>query len=268
MEQELGGIEAAPAPRRTTGGRDVLVGPSVGARYRPGVLIGLPLVSLVLSPFAGAGLQQWRYSRLRAGHDGVLEELLAPAWSQLLLGALLLWLLFALWGLVPILLTHRMVLFEERSGRLALRRGLRIVDRAELAQVEYAVGEPERGGMALIGLRRADGLSGETAGGGAGPLEDVRQWVVPEIGWDDGSFDGLRLLQSSAGFTPAPPRAVLRHENRRRRRAAAHHELADRLGMPWREEYAEDEVAFQAEFDRVRRVLGGKEPRREGDPAP
>lgn len=245
----------------------MLVGPTVGTRYRPGALIGLPLVSVLLSPFAGAGLQQWRYARLQAAHDGLLEELLAPAWSQLLLGALLLWALFALWGLVPLLLTRRVVLFEERTGRLALRRGLRIVDRAELGQVEYAVGEPERGGVALIGLRRADGPSDETDRG-AGAPDDLRQWVVPEIGWDAGSFDGLRLLQSSAGLTPAPPRAVLRHENRRRRRAEAHRELADRLGMPWREEYTEDEAAFQAEFDRVRRVLGGKEPGREGDRTP
>ena len=68
----------APAPRRTRGG-EVLVGPSVRARYLPGALIGLPLVSLLLSPFAGAGLQQWRISRLRGGHDGLLEQLLAPA---------------------------------------------------------------------------------------------------------------------------------------------------------------------------------------------
>lgn len=98
--------------------------------------------------------------------------------------------------------------------------------------------------------------------------QEVRQWVVPEIGWDAASFDGLRVLQTAAGFRPAPPREVLVREERRGRVEAAHRELAARLGMPWREEYAHDEDAFQAEFDRVRRVLGGREGPRDGDPRP
>lgn len=246
----------APAPRRTGSGA-VIVGPTVRARYVPGALIGLPLVSVLLSPFAGAGLQGWRSSRLRAGHDGLLEQLLAPAWTQLLLGALALWVLFALWALVPLLLTQRTVLLDEAQGTVALRRGPRIVERAPLSQVEHAVGEAERGGMALIGL---------TATGGDD--EPPRQWIVPEVGWDAASFDGLRALQAAAGLAPAPPRGALVWENRRIRRARAHRELAERLGMPWREEYAHDDAAFQAEFDRVRRVLGGKEPARDGDPSP
>src|SRR5699024_6564566 len=108
-----------PAPRRTRSGQ-VVVGPTVRARYAPAALIGLPLVSVLLSTFAGAGLQQWRSSRLRDGHDGLLEQLLAPAWAQLLLGALALWGLLALWALVPLVLTHRVVLFDERTGALTL----------------------------------------------------------------------------------------------------------------------------------------------------
>ncbi|WP_341857044.1 hypothetical protein [Brachybacterium sp. GPGPB12] len=111
-----------PAPRRTRGG-EVLVGPSVRGRYLPGALIGLPLVSLLLSPFAGAGFQQWRISRLRDGHDGLLEQLLSPAWTRLLLGALALWALFALWALVPLLLTRTVVLLDEQSRTLRLRKG-------------------------------------------------------------------------------------------------------------------------------------------------
>lgn len=247
----------APAPRRTGSGA-VIVGPTVRARYIPGALIGLPLVSVLLSPFAGAGIQEWRSSRLRGGHDGLLEQLLAPAWTQLLLGALALWLLFALWALVPLVLTQRTVLFDERQGTVALRRGLRIVERAPLPQVEHAVGEAERGGMALIGLTAL----------GDGDEEPLRQWIVPEVGWDAASFDGLRTLQAAAGLRPAPARGELLRENRRLRRARAHRELADRLGMLWRAEYEHDEAAFQTEFDRVRRVLGGKEPARDGDPAP
>jgi hypothetical protein len=256
----------APAPRRTRGGA-VVIGPTVGARYVPGALIGLPLVSLLLSPFAGAGLQEWRSSRLRGGLDGPLEQVLGPAWVQLLLGALLLWGLFALWGLVTLLLTHRAVLFEERSGTLTLRRGLRTVDRAALAQVVYATGDAERGGMALIGVS-AGSATGDSNTDGTDEGGALRRWVVPESGWDAASFDGLRVLQAAAGLRPAPPRGELVRENRRARRERNHRELAGRLGMPWREEYAQDEAAFQREFDRVRRVLGGREPGRDGDPRP
>lgn len=246
----------APAPRRTRAGA-VIVGPTVRARYTPGALIGLPLVSLLLSPFAGAGIQEWRSSRLRAGQDGLLEQLLAPAWAQLLLGAVMLWVLFALWALVPLLLTQRVVLLDEEQGNVALRKGLRIIQREPLSHVEHAVGEAERGGMALIGI---------SPPGGAG--QPVQQWVIPEVGWDAASFDGLRTLQAAAGLRPAPPRAALVRENRRARRTRSHRELADRLGMAWREEYEHDDAAFQAEFDRVRRVLGGKEQARDGDPQP
>ena len=102
-------------------------------------------------------------------------------------------------------------------------------------------------------------------GGGEG---DVTDWIIPEIGWDEASFDGLRTLQAAAGLRPAPPRRELLAARRQDRRARAHQELAERLGMPWRPEYTHDEAAFQAEFDRVRRVLGGKEEPREGDPTP
>lgn len=242
----------APAPRRTRDGR-VVVGPTVGARYVPAALIGLPLVAVLLSTFAGAGIQQWRSSRLRDGHDGLLEQLLEPAWAQLLLGALALWVLFSLWALVPLVLTHRVVLFDERSGSLMLRHGLRTADRAPLEAVRYATGDAERGGMALIGIEQD---------------AQERQWVVPESGWDAPAFDGLRVLQAAAGLPPAPPRAELVHENRRARRERSHRELASRLGMAWQEHYAHDEAAFHAEFDRVRRVLGGKEQPRDGDPRP
>lgn len=243
---------SAPAPRRTRSGQ-VVVGPTVRARYVPAALIGLPLIAVLLSTFAGAALQQWRATRLREGHDGLLEQLLAPAWAQLLLGAIVLWVLFSLWALVPLALTHRVVLFDERAQTLALRRGLRIADRAPLAAVRYVTGDAERGGLALIGLAE-DGAE--------------RLWTVPESGWDAAAFDGLRTLQAAAGLRPAPPRAVLVREHRRARRERSHRELAGRLGMPWKEEYGQDEAAFQAEFDRVRRVLGGKEQPREGDPRP
>lgn len=243
----------APAPRRSRSGQ-VLVGPGIRARYLPGVLIGLPLVSLLLSPFAGAGLQQWRRSRLMGGHRGWIEQALQSAWIQLLIGALLLWILFALWAIVPLLFTRTVVLLDEGTGELTLRKGLRTTDRAHVDQVVYAVGEAERGSMALIGIQQGQA--------------EPRQWAIAEIGWDRASFDGLRVLQAAAGLTPAPPRDVLVTEARRARREHNNRELAGRLGMPWQEGYAHDDAAFQAEFDRVRRVLAGKEPRRDGDPEP
>ncbi|MEE1619016.1 hypothetical protein [Brachybacterium sp. J153] len=252
---------APPVPRRTRGGA-VLVGPSIRSRYLPLALWGLPLLAAVLSPFGGVAIQQLRRSRLAAGHDGVLEAALDPAGVQLLLGGLLLWAMFALWALVPVLLTHRLVLLDEAAGTLVLRRGLRTSGRAALADVVHAVGEPERGSLAVIGVRSAGGVA---RGGGDG---DVTDWIIPEIGWDEASFDGLRALQAAAGLRPAPPRRELLAARRQDRRARAHQELAERLGMPWRPEYTHDEAAFQAEFDRVRRVLGGKEEPREGDPTP
>lgn len=244
---------SAPMPRRSRSGA-VLVGPSIRARYLPGVLIGLPVVSLLLSPFAGAALQQWRRSRILDGHRGALEQLLQPAWAQLLIGALLLWLLFSVWAFVPLLLTRKVVLLNEDTGTLVLRRGLRTADRATVSEVIYAVGEAERGSLALIGIR----------GDGA----EERQWMIAEIGWDQASFDGLRVLQAAAGLVPAPPRDELVNEARRARREQNNRELAARLGMPWQDRYAHDEAAFQTEFDRIRRVLGRKEPAREGDPRP
>lgn len=246
-------------PRRTRGGA-VIVGPTIGARYLPGALIGLPLVSVVLSPFAAAGLQQWRRTRVQGGYDTWIEQILAPAWTQLVTGWLLMWALFALWAIVPMLLTHRAVHLDRSAGTLVLRRGLRLADRAQLADLQYAVGEAERGSIALIGVHPPGAPP-------SGP-DPERRWVVPEIGWDDASFDGLRVLQSAAGLRPAPPRPVLVAEARRHRRADLHREYARRLGMPWKEEYARDEDAFHAEFDRIRRVLGGKDDARPGDPLP
>ena len=246
--------DGAPHPRRTRRG-EVIVGPTVMARYRPGALYGLPLLSLLLSPFAAIAVQQWRLGRLRSGADGLLDQLLAPAWTQLVIGALLLWALFALWALVPMLLTHRAIRVDPDAGTLTLHKGLRTVATARIEDVLFAVGEPERGSLALIGLRDP-----------AEPAELQRQWVINEIGWDAAGFDGLRVLQAAAGLPPAPPRDRLIAENRRVRRAGQHRELATRLGMPWKDEYEHDEAAFQAEFDRVRRVLGGKQPARDGDP--
>lgn len=236
----------------------MVVGPTIWARYRPGLLYGLPLLSVLLSPFGGIAIQTWRSARLHAGHDGLVEQLLAVTGVQLLLGAVGLWILCGLWAVVPLVLTHRAVLFDERTGTLILRRGLRAADRADLAQVRYATGDAERGGLGLIGLTSEPGAA-ESA---------ERQWVVPETGWDDAGFDGLRVLQAAAGLRPAPPRPALVAEARRARRERGNRELAARLGMPWRAEYAHDEAAFQAEFDRVRRVLGGRAPRRDGDPEP
>ena len=43
------------------------------------------------------------------------------------------------------------------------------------------------GGMALIGVSTQD------------PEAPPRQWIVPEVGWDGASFDGLRALQAATG---------------------------------------------------------------------
>lgn len=238
-----------PAPRRTRGGL-VIIGPTVRSRCLPGVLIGLPLLCLLLCPLAAAGIDQWADARAAAGRTVPLSALLHDPWGQLLAGWLGLWALLALWALLPMLLAHRTALLDEEAGTLRLRRGLRTGAPEPVAAVVYAVGEAERGYDALIGL-----------GAPTAPEElAARRWRIPHIGWDDASFDGLRALQAAAGLRPAPPRAVLAAQARRRRRESAHREMAERIGMPWRPEYAHDEAAFQRDFDHARRVLGGKEP--------
>lgn len=278
-------------PRRTRDGA-VIIGPTLWARARDGLLIGLPLISLVLCTFPGAALQQWRRAQIRAGHDGWLVDLLAPAWMQLLLGFLLLWLLLGACGVLALALTRRVVLLEEDTGRLRLLAGPRVRDRAQLRDVVFAIGEPTPNGMGLIGLRPGaatdpaagegrhavdrrgaidasqDARTDDESEAGMAPQDELRRWSLPAVGWDDASFDGLRVLQAAAGLRPAPSRGILLATERRARRTEVNRELASRLGMPWREHYARDESAFQAEFDRVRRVLGGKEPPRDGDPEP
>src|SRR5699024_2980770 len=139
--------------------------------------------------------------------------------------------------------------------------------RTEHRRPSPAAGTAHRG-PGREGRDRIRGGGGRTGAERRRGGQEERRWVIPEIGWDDASFDGLRTLQSAAGLRPAPPRPALVAEARRRRRAELHREYARRLGMPWKEEYARDEEAFQAEFDRIRRVLGGKEPARPGDPRP
>lgn len=274
------GLEPAavqvPRPRRTRRG-EVLVGPSVGARYRPGALVGLPLISLVLSPLIATALETGIRSvisrRIAAGHppSALPSSLLPIPYPVLLiLGFLVAWALLALWALVPLVLTSRAVLLDEERGTVVLRRGLRRSAPRELSDVLWAVGGAERDAVALVGLtdpgsppETDDGHGDGEADGDEADDDEVAQpiqWVVPAIGWDDASFDGLRALQAATGFPAAPPRPVLAAVARRQRQAQAHREMADRILMPWREEYAADPAAFQRDFDHARRVLGGKEP--------
>lgn len=235
---------APPEPRRTRGGA-VRIGPSVRARYAPGALMGLPIVSLVLSPLGAVVLRSWRDGLPVVERDQGLAALLAHDVIVYPAAFLLAWALLALWALVPMLATTPRVLLDESRGVLSRRRGLRRAEERPLADVVFAVADAERDSIALIGFARD---------------EEVERWVVPAIGWDDASFDGLRVLQAAAGLRPAPPRPVLALRARRERQAHAHREMAERVALPWRPEYDDDPAAFRRDFDHARRVLGGKEP--------
>lgn len=247
----------APQPRRTRRG-EILVGPSVLSRWGPLAGIGLPIISLILAPLGTAGLQQLLLI------DGIRtlapSWLLASTWAQGVLAYLALWALLAGWALVPMALTRRIVLLDPAEGTVRRRRGLgRPSPARPVADVVWAVGDADRDASALIGLYPG---GPDAAAAAHADAEDVEQWGVGHIGWDDAAFDGLRALQDAAGLAPAPPRPVLVARERRERHAAANRELARRVGMPWREEYADDRAAFQRDFDRARRVLGGREPGR------
>lgn len=283
--------EPGPAPRRTRSGA-VRIGPSILARYRPGALIGLPLVALLLCPLGAAGLQQWRWGTLAEHGPTALTDLLAHDLVVFPIAALLIWALLALWAFVPLVATTPQVVLDERRGVLVRRRGLRPREERPLSSVVWAVGEGERDAIALIGFARpgtggVDDVSDADAGTGpdAGAVDpvglespdvhgdpgepvgsaDVERWVVPYIGWDDRSFEGLRVLQTAAGLRPSPPRRELVQEARRQRQVRARREMAERVAMPWRPEYEHDAAAFGRDHDHARRVLGGKEPQ---DPPP
>ncbi|PWH07697.1 hypothetical protein DEO23_03485 [Brachybacterium endophyticum] len=238
---------SAPAPRRTRRHGRQVVGPTLRARYLPGALIGVPLLALLLGTFPAAGIEQWRAVRLRAGHDGPLLRVLEPGLVQFLLGALLVWALVALWALVPLLITHRTVHLDPDVATLHRIRRLRIVESRPLHEVVRVEADAERGGIGVITF--ADGA----------------EWVVPESGWDTASFDGFRALQVLAQLPVQPPRGEVIAAHRRAHRIGRDRESAERIGMPWQRAYDDDPSAFLAEFDRRRRVLGGKEPPRPGD---
>jgi hypothetical protein len=239
-----GGGDAAP--RRSRQGH-IIVGPTVLARALPGLLAGLPLLALLLGAFPATGIQAWQRRRLRAGHDGPLEQLLEPALVQFLAGALVVWVLIALWALVALSLMRRSAVLDLAQGVVRRRRGLRGGEARPLADVVHAEADPERGGVGVIDF--ADGA----------------RWIVPEAGWDDRSFAGFLALQEAAGLEVQAPRAELRRQDRRAHRIARDQESAARIDMPWDPAYEEDPGAFLAEFDRRRRVLGGKEEPRPGD---
>ncbi|MCS6711368.1 hypothetical protein JSY14_04790 [Brachybacterium sp. EF45031] len=226
-------LDAPPTPRRTRAGA-ILVGPSWRARWVPFVALGAPILTLVVTPLSAAVLQQL----------GVPE-----GWSWLL-GPLTVWALLAVWAALLLGLAVRVV-FEPTTRRLQRWRGPLRRDEVGIDRVVWAIGGPGRGDAARIGLE----VPGE-------PVD----WWVGSIGWDDAAFDGLRALQDAAHLPVDPPRSQLAARARALRRTDAHRAAAERVGMPWREEYAHDERAFLAEYDRVRRVLGGLEPALPGDP--
>lgn len=235
-----------PAPRRTRTGA-VLIGPPLASRYIPGAFLGLPVLALVLSPIGGAGVQQFVHNRVREGARGPLVDLMSTMAAQIVVGGVVMWALFALWALVPLTVVHRTVLFDVDTGELLLRKGPRTVGRRRTDEVTAAYGDPRRQGMGVL------------------EFGEDQHWTIPEIGWDREAFDGLRMVQQAAGLPIAPPRAEILAEDSRARHERMNRVSAQRIGMPWREEYATDRDAFRTEFDHRRRVLGGKEDPRPGE---
>lgn len=222
----------SPDPRRTRSG-DVIIGASLWSRARPGIVLGLPVLAVILGPLVGTVLQR------RFALYSTAESILA-----LLGGMALAWAGMSLLGLLALALTHPAVRWDQREGTLRRWRGLRPVGRPRsVRDLHFATGEAERSSIGILGFR------------------DGEQWVIAHIAWDDAAFDGLRLLQQQMRTLVAPPRPVLAEQARRQRTEATDRALAERYRMPWKSAYTDHRV-FLADFDRVRQELGGKAPTR------
>ena len=222
----------APQPRRTRRG-DIVIGPSVLSRLRPGLIWGVPLLALLLGAFA-SGVMRRRWEQIDQ-----LPELLI--W---VLGVVVMGMVIALVAAVALILTHPTVVFDQSAGTLRRRRGLiRRGPTRQLADLQYAAGEAERSSFGLLGFAQTE-------------KHPAEQWVIPHLGWDDASFDGLRVLQAAARYPVAPPRPVAARAALAARVEHTDRELAARYEMPWKPEYA-DHDRFLADFDERRRELGG-----------
>ena len=261
-----------PAPRRTRSGRGI-VGASIGARYRPLALAGLPLLAIPLGMLAAAALRNWGYTHY---WDQPIAVPLTNPWIALPVAYLLTWALLAVWALVPIALTTTVAEVDESRRLIRRRAGLRTTPDRPLESVVWVVGDAERDGYASIGLAPADDVPGAMAAGEIDPADPSpadpggpppagtpeqavpEEWHLPHVGWDARSFEGLRALQRAAHLPVAPPFAELRREHVRLRVAQADHAAASRLGMPWRDEYLHDHALFERDFDAARLARRGR----------
>lgn len=213
---------------RTRAG-EVLVGPTIRSRISPGLRYGLPIIAVLCAPIAGSILQ--RHFQVYDG-PGVVLLLLAGAVVVYLLGALL--------GVVTLAGTRSAVIFDERDGTISQQRGFRRRSAPRpLSEIHYAVGDAEKNSVALIGFREGE------------------QWVIDHIAWDDASFDGLRVLQRAVDLPVAPARHELAAQALHARVLSTHQQLAERFGMTWQTEYEERET-FLSAFDEHRRALAAR----------
>lgn len=195
----------------------VAVGPTYLARLTPWLRWGAPLVSVIVMPL------------------GVLAFIRLDSWLRYPLGYLLS--LVVLSGLMALglRLVHRTWWWDPRAREL--RRGFVRVRARDVRRV-WADYRPRGSTVLEVGLEGGE-----------------RRYEVAYSGWDERSFNGVRVLEAALAHTVSASRADLLRADRHYRLLHAHRELADRYGMDWVREY-EDPDVFLVAFDARRRELG------------
>ncbi|WP_058234822.1 hypothetical protein [Devriesea agamarum] len=285
--RDVEAADGAARLRRTRQGH-VLVGPSFIARVAPALLIGVSTLALLLAPPVSSVWELLRRIGMVEGWvwvPGVLGGPFENPWWQMIAAWIAIWVFFAIIVLLTMGARHRVIVLDPATGCIQLRglirtkfpRGNEEVVSAQ--DVICADADARARGSAIVTLCAPDAhppysdptsvpapshreatptpenlprgyLASATV---ACAMQNSTTWAVPHIGWDDASWNGLRMLQRMAGQPISPARRDILARDLAQLRCWGRYEGARQAGMPWLPEYESDAALFQADFDAWRR---------------